>query len=121
MGRLTNLNPAAPIADADLPPSIARDTEIAEAVSALETKVGLNFLKKSVAHNIPPTNPDGYGTGLVSNDSNIDGAIKGWHFLTSLRGDNSNFGIQMAYCDTQNNVKYRRKSSGVWQAWVTLV
>lgn len=34
MGRLTNLNPPAPIADTDLPPSIARDTEIAAAIAA---------------------------------------------------------------------------------------
>ena len=30
MGKLTNLNPITPIADADLPASIARDSEIAE-------------------------------------------------------------------------------------------
>ena len=34
MGKLTNLNPAAPIADGDLPQSIARDTEIADAMAA---------------------------------------------------------------------------------------
>jgi hypothetical protein len=34
MGKLTNLNPPAPIADADLPGSIARDDEIAAAVAA---------------------------------------------------------------------------------------
>jgi hypothetical protein len=34
MGKLTNLNPPAPIADADLPASIARHTEIAAAMNA---------------------------------------------------------------------------------------
>ena len=34
MGRLTNLNPAAPIADADLPASIARDAEFIAADTA---------------------------------------------------------------------------------------
>jgi hypothetical protein len=34
MGRLTNLNPAAPIADADLPASIARDAEFMAADAA---------------------------------------------------------------------------------------
>lgn len=34
MGKLTNLNPIAPIADADLPPSVARDEEIAAAIAA---------------------------------------------------------------------------------------
>jgi hypothetical protein len=34
MGKLTNLNPPAPIADGDLPPSIARDSEISAAQNA---------------------------------------------------------------------------------------
>jgi|SRR5919199_3863032 hypothetical protein len=34
MGKLTNLNPPAPIADADLPASIARDSEIDAAIAA---------------------------------------------------------------------------------------
>ena len=34
MGRLTNLNPAAPITDADLPGSITRDTELITTIDA---------------------------------------------------------------------------------------
>ena len=34
MGKLTNLNPSAPLADADIPATIARDTETAAAVAA---------------------------------------------------------------------------------------
>ncbi|MEG4458273.1 hypothetical protein [Microcoleus sp. N9_A1] len=34
MGKLTNLNPAAPIADTDIPAAIARDTEVTAAVAA---------------------------------------------------------------------------------------
>ena len=34
MGKLTNLNPPAPIADADLPASIARDLELSAAMNA---------------------------------------------------------------------------------------
>lgn len=39
MGRLTNLNPTAPIADADLPASIARDAEFIAADTAHATAV----------------------------------------------------------------------------------
>jgi len=34
MGKLTNLNPPRPIADADLPASITRDTEVTAAINA---------------------------------------------------------------------------------------
>jgi hypothetical protein len=34
MGRLTNLNPPAPIADADIPAGIARDSEVSEVIKA---------------------------------------------------------------------------------------
>lgn len=80
---------------------------------------GANVFTKNMSHaNI---NPDGYGSGIASADSNIDGTLRGWHFLTLLRGGNSDFGIQLALSDTSNVVRYRRKASGVWNSWVLIV
>jgi hypothetical protein len=121
-----------PVTEAQVPAAIARDSEVTEAVTQhanaldphpqyLLDSEAAKFFARSLSHNTPPTNPDGYVTSLVSNDSNIDGIIKGWHFLTSLRGNDSSWGIQLAFCDTQNNIKYRRKVGGTWQAWVTIV
>ena len=120
MGKLTNLNPPTPIAETDLPAVITRDAELTAAVNALVSDIALNYLKKSVAHNITP-NPDTYSTTLISNDANLDGIIKGWHIYTSLRGNDPTFGTQIAVCDTQNGLKFRRKTAGVWHPWVTIV
>jgi hypothetical protein len=79
---------------------------------------GLSIFAKATNHtNI---NPDGYLSGIASADANIDGSLRGWHFLTLLRGGNSDFGVQLALCDTSNLVKYRRKASGVWNSWINV-
>jgi hypothetical protein len=46
MGRLTNLNPVAPIADADLPQSVARDAEFQAADAALLLEVDARYRPK---------------------------------------------------------------------------
>jgi len=79
---------------------------------------GLNIFLKSNSHG---GNPDGYPSGFASADANIDGALRGWHFLTLLRAGNSSFGIQFAASDTSNFVMYRRKATGVWQDWVRII
>lgn len=65
--------------------------------------------------------PNSHITGIHSGDINIDVSTKGWHFITSLRPDNTAFGIQLALCDTQIGVKYRNLFNGTWQAWTTIL
>jgi len=119
MGELIDLN-SRTIADGDIPGTIARDSEVTAAMNELNSLIAVNYFKKTQAHNTTG-NPDNHPTGLASNDANIDGNIKGWHFVTSLRANDSTFGVQVAFCDTQNGVKYRRKTSNVWQPWITIV
>lgn len=172
MGKLTNLNPAAPIADADIPAAIARDSETTAAINAhvgatdphpiyltqaegdgryrqistalTDTDIPAaiardaeyvaaddivkafalsNFFKRSVGYNVSinADNPDNHDSGLKANDAYVDGILSGWHFFTSLRPDNSNFGIQIAFADIYTAVYYRKKTSGSWQAWVKIV
>lgn len=64
--------------------------------------------------------PDSHVSGVQGADVNIDTGVKGWQFFTSIRPDNAGFGTQLALCDTQNGIKYRRRSSAAWQAWQEL-
>ncbi len=123
MGELTNLNPIKAITDADIPAAIARDAEYIAADDIGKVFAFANFFKRSVAHNVSTIadNPDNHDTGLKSNDSYVTDILSGWHFFTSVRPDNSAFGIQIAFADTLNGIYYRRKTSGSWQAWVKIV
>jgi hypothetical protein len=57
MGKLTNLNPSAPIADADLPASIARDTEFqaADAAHVANANPHQQYKRKDVGEFFTPT------------------------------------------------------------------
>lgn len=122
MGRLTNLNPPAPIADADLPPSVARDAEFqaADAAHVNASDPHIQYLKRSLAHNTSASTPDSYTVGITSQDLYIRNVLAGYHILTLLRADNNNFGVQLAMADTQSCIFYRYKAGNVWQSWLNV-
>jgi hypothetical protein len=80
---------------------------------------GLNVFTRGTGHT--NLHPDEYTTGLASADVNIDNGLKGWHFFTSLRQGNTDYGFQLALCDTSPGVKYRMKTVGNWQDWNTIL
>lgn len=81
----------------------------------------LGIQGRNLIHQGSP-NLDNFSNGWTSCDtSSVDGVLRGWHVCTSYRPNNSAFGIQYAYCDTTNGFRYRRKASGVWQAWATII
>lgn len=77
---------------------------------------GLNILTRST----DTGSIDNFQNGITTADANIDGTLQGWHFLTSLRSNGVNYGIQLALCDTSAVIKYRPKINGVWQNWNTI-
>jgi hypothetical protein len=62
--------------------------------------------------------PDTALNGLTSGDANIDGTLRGWHWLTSTNTRGGGYGTQLAMSDTYSGlIKYRNKVAGVWGSW----
>jgi hypothetical protein len=123
-----------PIAESQIPPPIARDVEFQAADVAhvnaldphvqylLESEALLKFLIKSPTHDhYNSITIDDLPTGFASKDANISGNMQGWHIITLLRSNNQDFGVQLAFSDTQHGAFYRRKSWGSWNSWLNLL
>ncbi|MEG4970974.1 hypothetical protein QUB11_30725 [Microcoleus sp. B6-A1] len=67
------------------------------------------------------TSPNDHVTGVCGTDAVIDGSLKGWQIITYIRPGNANFGVQLALCDTEDGVRYRRKTAGTWSNWRTII
>ncbi|MEG5048652.1 pyocin knob domain-containing protein [Microcoleus sp. B4-C1] len=123
MGKLINLNPVNPIADADIPASIARDSEF-QAADAVIANKSLSLQPRSAGANIDAnTAISGVAAGFKWIDgggilSNFPGGFTGCLIqFDPLFGENIAGLYMIQFHSSEGKLYFRSQNNGSWSAW----